>query len=60
MESPELLFKSTRAIKIHLKRQSELEFCWLSSQQDLVKIRLKMIAQWPKYCFDAKSQHIVW
>jgi hypothetical protein len=45
MESPELLFKSTRAVKINLKRQSELEFRWLSSQHDPVKIQLEMIAQ---------------
>jgi hypothetical protein len=32
MESPELLFKSTSAVKINLKRQSELEFHWLSSR----------------------------
>jgi hypothetical protein len=60
MESPQLLFKSTRAVKINLKRQSEPAFPWLSSQHDPVKIRLEMIAQCPKYCFDAKSRHIVW
>jgi hypothetical protein len=60
MESPELCFKSTRATKINLKRQSEPEFRWLSSQHNPVKIQLEMIAQWPKYCFGAKSRHIVW
>jgi hypothetical protein len=25
-----------------------------------IKIRLEMIAQWPKYCFGPKSRHIVW
>jgi hypothetical protein len=60
MESPEFLFKSTRAIKTNLKRQSEPEFGWLSSRHDLVKIRLEMIAQWAKYCFDTKYRHIVW
>jgi hypothetical protein len=43
MESPELLFKSTRAVKINPKRPFELKF-WLSSEQDPVKIRLEMIA----------------
>ncbi|KAJ7939844.1 hypothetical protein B0H13DRAFT_1850048 [Mycena leptocephala] len=46
MESPELVFKSTRAAKINLKRQFEPKFRWLSSQQDPVKIQLEMIAQW--------------
>jgi hypothetical protein len=60
MQSLELLFKMTRAVKINPKRQSEPEFRWLSPQQNPVKIRLEMIAQWSKYCFDAKSQQIVW
>jgi hypothetical protein len=44
MGSPELLFKSTRAVTTNLKRQSEPEFGWLSSQYDPIKIRLEMIA----------------
>jgi hypothetical protein len=47
--SPELLLKRTRTVKINLKRQSEPEFGWLSSQQDPVKIQLEMVAQWSKY-----------
>jgi hypothetical protein len=44
MQSPQLLFKSTRAVKTSLKRQVKPKFPWLSSQQDPVKIRLEMIA----------------
>jgi hypothetical protein len=39
--------------------QFEPNFRWLASQQDPVKIWLEMIAQWSKYCFGAKSRHIV-